>query len=78
MSSRRRSRRRSTHIVNVLLDISRLTFLDSTGIHLLLRADADARRDGWAFSLRSEVQGPVRRTLEMVGLLEYLQFERPG
>jgi anti-sigma B factor antagonist len=35
----------------VVLDLDRLTFMDSTGIRLLLTACEDAERDSWPFAV---------------------------
>ena len=61
----------------VVLDLREATFLDSTGVHLILEADADAREDGWDFAL---IEGPpgVQRSLEVLGLLEHLPFLDPS
>jgi anti-anti-sigma factor len=61
----------------VVLDLREATFLDSTGVHLVLEADADARADGWDFAL---IEGPsgVQRPLEVLGLREYLLFLDPS
>ena len=61
----------------VVLDLREATFLDSTGVHLILEADADAREDGWDFAL---IEGPagVQRSLEVLGLLEHLLFLDPS
>ena len=61
----------------VVLDLREATFLDSTGVHLVLEADADARADGWDFAL---IEGPsgVQRPLEVLGLREHLLFLDPS
>lgn len=35
----------------LVMDLRRLGFIDSSGIHVLMRLDTDARRDGWSFAL---------------------------
>jgi anti-anti-sigma factor len=61
----------------VVLDLREATFLDSTGVHLVVEADADARKDGWDFAL---IEGPagVQRPLEVLGLREHLLFLDPS
>ena len=61
----------------VVLDLREASFLDSTGVHLVLEADADARADGWDFAL---IEGPagVQRPLEVLGLREHLLFLDPS
>jgi anti-sigma B factor antagonist len=60
-----------THQGHVVIDLRRLTFLDSTGITALVAADGHARRDGHSLTI---VNGPpqVRRVLEICGLSETL------
>ena len=55
----------------LVLDLSGLTFMDSTGIRLLLQARAHAIRHGAGFLIG---RGPesVMRVLELVGLDEQL------
>jgi anti-sigma B factor antagonist len=53
--------------VAVVLDLRQLTFMDSTGLHLLLRLDAEARSDDLTFTI-VEGDGPVRRLLTLTGL----------
>jgi anti-anti-sigma factor len=61
----------------VVLDLREATFLDSTGVHLVLEADADARADGWDFAL-IEGPGDVQRPIEVLGLREHLLFLDPS
>ena len=51
------------------VDAARLTFLDSTGISVLVSACKRIRAEGGTFRL-SNVSG-VRRVLEIIGLIEY-------
>jgi anti-anti-sigma factor len=57
----------------LIVDLSRLEFIDSTGLRLLLRYDAEARQDGFRISLTS---GPtaVQRIFELSGTLGLLTF----
>jgi len=51
---------------SVMLDLRELTFIDATGLRLLLRIDAHARRDGIEFTL---LPGPrVRQLLDLCHL----------
>jgi anti-sigma B factor antagonist len=61
----------------LVLDMSALTFLDSTGIHFLVQLNAAAEREGWLLRL---VPGPpeVQRVLEIVGVAELLPFIEDG
>jgi anti-sigma B factor antagonist len=55
----------------LILDLRGATFLDSTGIRLLLSLHDDARRDDYGFAI---VRGPdaVHRALEIVGVEQQL------
>jgi anti-sigma B factor antagonist len=57
----------------LLLDLHRLTFIDSTGLHLALAWQARATQDGVPFSL---VKGPraVQRAFELADVSEQLPF----
>jgi anti-sigma B factor antagonist len=52
----------------VILDLAQLTFIDSTGIALLLREKQAARRDGERLRIRGGSGRAVRRTLELAGV----------
>jgi anti-anti-sigma factor len=54
----------------VVLDLRRVTFFDSSGLHLLERLKAAAVRDGVVFGVRTGGAGPARRLLELTGLYE--------
>ena len=54
----------------VLLDLSAVTFIDSSGLSLLVAVDAESRADGFGFGL---VAGPVvRRLVELCDLQDTL------
>ena len=57
-----------------MLDLRRLTFIDSTGMRLVLTWHARARRDGISFAV---IPGPgvVQRLFEVAGVLDQLPFE---
>jgi anti-anti-sigma factor len=57
----------------IVLDLRRLSFIDSTGMRLLLSLHLQARRDGWTLGL---IQGPenVRRVFEIAGTAKVLPF----
>lgn len=50
----------------VRLDLSKLDFIDSTGLHLLIRALGDARTDGWQLQIEPEVSPTVERLFRLV------------
>jgi anti-anti-sigma factor len=56
----------------VRLDLSRLQFMDSTGLGAVLSAVLDARRDGWALDVDPVLARPVRRIIEVSGVSGYL------
>ncbi len=58
----------------VVLDLARLTFMDSTGLGLLLRASQDAARDGWDLTLSRELPQPVARLFDLTGAQDVLPF----
>jgi anti-anti-sigma factor len=55
-----------------VLDLSRVSFMDSTGVHLLMRLDVRARNQGWSLVV---VRGPgaVSRVLEVCRVHERIQ-----
>lgn len=61
---------------HVLIDLSRLSFMDSSGLRTLLEATRAAREDGWRLELRrgSDV---VQRIVTLAGAERLLPFE-PG
>jgi anti-anti-sigma factor len=58
----------------VVVDLSGLAFIDSTGLRLLLQADARARERGYELVLRPGT-APVQRVFEVTGALDVLRFE---
>jgi anti-anti-sigma factor len=58
-----------------VLDLSRVEFMDSSGIGVLVRATRDAERDGWSFLLAAELSEPVSRLFTVSGMHEYLQVD---
>ncbi len=59
-----------------MLDLRALTFMDSSGLRIILSANAAARRDGWRLQL---VAGPpgVQRIFEICGVTGSLRFVDP-
>ncbi len=49
---------------HIVLDLRKLTFLDSSGLRAIVSADSRARRDGWELTV---VQGPdtIRRVFSI-------------
>jgi anti-anti-sigma factor len=52
----------------VQLDLSKLEFIDSTGLHLLVRTVGDARIGGWQFEIEPDVAPRVMRLFRLVHL----------
>jgi anti-sigma B factor antagonist len=55
------------HVGTFVLDLRGLTFIDSTGLGLLVQIDALARNDGFDFAVVCG-NGQVRRVFEQTGL----------
>lgn len=60
----------------VVLDLSELKFMDSTGLRVLLRARATAEEGHWEIVLRN-VPANIRRLFDMTGVQEALPAEAP-
>jgi anti-sigma B factor antagonist len=58
---------KSVGFARVALDLRGVTFLDSTGIRLILELSASSRADGWDFAV---IEGPadVQRVFELAGV----------
>ena len=58
---------------NIVLDLGGLTFMDSSGLHLVTRWAQEASRDGFVFELEP---GPpqVQRLFELTSVIDELQF----
>jgi anti-sigma B factor antagonist len=62
----------------IVLDLGGLSFMDSSGLHLVMRWAADGSKDGFAFELEP---GPraVQRIFELAAVTDQLPFRtRPG
>jgi anti-anti-sigma factor len=59
--------------LSIVLDLSALEFIDSTGVRLILQADARSRADSQRLAL---LRGPraVQRVFELTGILDRLPF----
>jgi anti-anti-sigma factor len=58
----------------VLLDLDGLTFIDASGVRLVLAAAEDSRRDGWAFAV-THGSRQVRRVFVLLGLDRHLPYD---
>jgi anti-sigma B factor antagonist len=56
----------------VCLDLTRLQFIDSTGLATVIRAHQTLTGQGGALAVACRDEGAVRRTFEMTGLLTLL------
>lgn len=52
----------------VSLDLSKLEFIDSTGLHLLIRTVGDAQIKGWQLQIEPDVAPDVMRLFRLVHL----------
>lgn len=61
----------------VVVDLRGVTFLDSTGLRLMIDLDARSRADGWTLAI---IEGPalVQRAFELTGLGSRLPFLEGG
>jgi anti-anti-sigma factor len=57
---------------SVILDLSEVAFLDSTGLMVVLRAMKDAQANGWSFGIRSLLSEAALRTIRVAGVLPLL------
>ena len=64
---------RETGSRSLVLDLSGLDFIDSSGLHCILDWDAESRQDGFSIAL---IQGPpaVRRIFELTNTDTLLRF----
>jgi anti-sigma B factor antagonist len=60
----------------VMLDLRGLSFIDSTGLHLLVAPDQRAHRDGFLLTLLAPA-GPIERAIQLCGLDKVLPFGAP-
>jgi anti-anti-sigma factor len=70
VADRLRSRLRQlarTH-ATVILDLSDLQFMDSTGLQILITNHNDATHNGWQLRIDPNLTTPVRRVVELVGI----------
>jgi anti-sigma B factor antagonist len=67
---------RAAGSASIVLDLRELTFMDSTGVRLLLQLDAEARSGELSFAIL-DCEGPVRRVLALTGVADRLPHARP-
>jgi anti-anti-sigma factor len=56
----------------VRVDLSELEFMDSTGVHLFLRAAEHARRTGWQLDVQRDLLSQVRRLFRLTGVEDFI------
>lgn len=71
----RLERRELLDATAVHVDLTEVTFIDSSTIGLLVSACNRIRGSGGAFSVRCDIGTTVRRTLEVSGVIEYLEAQ---
>jgi len=52
----------------VRIDLSTVTFIDSSGVRLLVHALRDSRRDGWELEVDQQLPPQVRRVFNLANL----------
>jgi anti-sigma B factor antagonist len=57
---------------DVLLDLSDMDFIDSTGLHAIVEAVRTAKSVGRKLKLSAELPSHARRLMEIVGLLPFI------
>jgi anti-sigma B factor antagonist len=64
---------RASGVKSIVLDLRDLEFLDSTGLHTILKAEREAAEQGMGFLV---VRGPrqVQRIFEITGIADRLTF----
>jgi anti-sigma B factor antagonist len=62
----------------VRLNLSKLEFMDSSGLHLLLRSAEDARENDWSLEIERDVSPAVKRMFELVGVERLLARDGGG
>jgi anti-sigma B factor antagonist len=60
------------------LDLSELTFMDSSGLRLLIELNQRSEREGWKLTLIPPRHEPAMMVLRLTGADEALPFENPS
>jgi anti-anti-sigma factor len=60
--------------LQVMVDLSELSFVDSAGVSVLIKAKKEAEEDGSQFLLRRPT-AQVHRVFALVGMVDWLVFE---
>jgi len=59
----------------VQIDLSELSFMDSSGLRMLAELVREATESGWTLTIGRDLSSMVRRLLETTGMLELLPIE---
>ena len=59
----------------VSLDLHELSFMDSSGLRMLLGLLRESEQAGWSLTIGNELHQNVRRLLTMAGILDMLPFD---
>ncbi|HEY4895524.1 MAG TPA: STAS domain-containing protein [Solirubrobacteraceae bacterium] len=62
---------------SLVIDLTDLRFMDSSGLRLLIELDERARREGWRLALIPSVHDSANTVLRMTGADTALPFELP-
>ena len=60
----------------LVLDLTGVTFMDSSGLRLLIELDERSRQEAWSLSLIPSDHEPANTVLRMTGADEALPFDR--
>jgi anti-anti-sigma factor len=60
---------------DILLDLSRIDFIDSTGLRAMTAMVRSAKASGRKLKLSADLPAHVRRLMEIVGLLPFVPIE---
>jgi anti-sigma B factor antagonist len=52
----------------VVLDLSELAFIDSSGLNVIVTTFRQAKRDGWELRIEPHLSDPVLRVVKLMGL----------
>lgn len=52
----------------VVLDLSELAFIDSSGLNVIVTTLRQARREGWELRIAPRMSAPVLRVVKLMGL----------
>jgi anti-anti-sigma factor len=62
----------------LLLDLHGLSFIDSSGLRMLIDLLRESEQAGWSLTIANELHANVKRLLNMAGILDMLPFDGGG